>query len=207
MEAGAGSLYLDAIDIDSLSPVRDYRKMVCRLKVRCMELTKEELIDALSLTRDCRKTANRWLKERKAPLSIPSPIFLWERGGRGCLSLFSALFNFCKFRLSETHTLTLSLVRERASISSSLARFMHRTFKLETIFRQSQTRKTVAVCVFSNLSLQNLNKTRQKDRHLLPPLSRRAKGEGIESGAFVPSASALLFVDSLLVRERGSRDD
>src|SRR5271155_4439425 len=50
--------------------------------------------------RDCRKMANRWLKERKATLSVPSPIFLWERGGRGCLSFFSALFNFCKLRFS-----------------------------------------------------------------------------------------------------------
>src|SRR5277367_3927038 len=44
--------------------------------------------------------ANRWLKERKATLSVPSPIFLWERGGRGCLSFFSALFNFCKLMFS-----------------------------------------------------------------------------------------------------------
>ena len=42
---------------------------------------------------------------------MPSPIFLWERGGRGCLSFLSVLFNFCKLRFSETHTLTLSLVR------------------------------------------------------------------------------------------------
>ena len=54
--------------------------------------------------------ANRWLKEREATLSVPSPIFLWERGRRGCLSFFGVLFNFCKLRLSETHTLTLSLV-------------------------------------------------------------------------------------------------
>ena len=87
--------------------------------------------------------ANRWLKERKATLSVPSPIFLWERGGSGCLSFFSALFNFCKLRFSESHTLTLSLVRERASSISSLAYSMHRTFKLETAFRQSLTKDRV----------------------------------------------------------------
>src|SRR5271155_740058 len=37
--------------------VRGCRKMVCRLKVRCMELAKDELIDALSLTRE-RVSAN-----------------------------------------------------------------------------------------------------------------------------------------------------
>ena len=98
-------------------------------------------LDALSLTRACRKMANSRLKERKETLSVPSPIFLWERGGRGCLSFFSALFNFCKLRFSETHTLTLSLVRERASDISSLAYSMHRTFKRETVFRQSLVRE------------------------------------------------------------------
>src|SRR5271155_440822 len=39
--------------------------------------------DPLSLTGDCRKTANRWLKEREATLSVPSPLFLWESGERG----------------------------------------------------------------------------------------------------------------------------
>ena len=76
-------------------------------------------------------------RKDEAAFSVPSPIFLSERGGRGCLSSFLVLFNFCKLRFPETHTLTLSLVRERASISSSLEHSMYRTFKLETVFRQS----------------------------------------------------------------------
>jgi len=103
------------------------------------------ILDALSLTRACRKMANCWLKERKGTRSVPSPIFLWERGGRGCLSFFSTLFNFCKLRFSETDTPTLSLVRERASGISSLAYSMRRTFKLETVFRQSLTRERASV--------------------------------------------------------------
>jgi hypothetical protein len=37
---------------DALSLTRDWRKTVSSLKVRCMECVKEELIDALSLTRE-----------------------------------------------------------------------------------------------------------------------------------------------------------
>src|SRR5271154_3447897 len=87
----------------------------------------------LSLTRDCRKMANRWLKERKATLSVPSPIFLWERGGRGCLVFFSALFNFCKLRFSETHTLTLLPGQGEGIKQFFFSAFQHRTFKLETV--------------------------------------------------------------------------
>jgi hypothetical protein len=48
---------------------------------------------------------NRWLKERKGTLSVPAPIFLWERGGRGCLPFVSVLSNIYKLSLAETLTL------------------------------------------------------------------------------------------------------
>src|SRR5271169_2063560 len=66
-------------------------------------------IGSLPLCCAIAKLAGRLNQAAQNVLSLPSPIFLWEREGRGC-----------KLRFPETHTLTLSLVRERASISSSL---------------------------------------------------------------------------------------
>jgi hypothetical protein len=56
-----------------------------------------------------------------------------------------ALSNFCKLNLSETHTLTLSLVRERASVSFSLVNSMGRTFKRQMVYRQSLVRESASI--------------------------------------------------------------
>src|ERR1700739_612 len=50
----------------------------------------------------------------------------------------SAPVRLCIWQRPKPHTLTLSLVRERASMSASLRNSMRAIFTLQTVFRQSQ---------------------------------------------------------------------
>jgi hypothetical protein len=58
------SLSPGAAAIDVLSLTRDCRKTVSSLKVQCMECAKEELIDALSLTRE---RVRVWVSQFRLP--------------------------------------------------------------------------------------------------------------------------------------------
>src|SRR5260370_41317370 len=66
-------------------------------------------------------------KIAKVPDSPPAPVRL------------------CIWQRPKPHTLTLSLVRERASMSASLRNSMRAIFTIQTVFRQSLTRERVRV--------------------------------------------------------------
>src|SRR5260370_31767966 len=86
----------------------------------------------------------------------------------------SAPVRLCIWQRPETHTLTLSLVRERASMSSSLRNSMRAIFALQTVFRQSSVvgegiqRQTPSIARTANFAVPS------------PSLGRRDRAHGAD---------------------------